>query len=100
MSAVLDNVLTVAFFIPVIRDLELMGIQVFPLWWSLLFSATYFGNFTIVASTANLTAVSILESRRVGTITFEDWLKYGPIFSIVPLLIALLILYLQIPLMI
>jgi len=95
LSSVLDNVLAVAFFIPVIKSLQLMGIDVTPLWWSMLFAATYFGNFTIVASTANITAVSILESRRAGKITFKDWMKYGPFFSIVPLMLALGILYIR-----
>jgi len=93
LSSVLDNVLAVAFFIPVIRNLEAMGVDVFPLWWSMLFAATYFGNFTIVASTANITAVSILESRGAGKITLKDWMKYGPLFTVAPLMLALGILY-------
>ncbi len=99
LSAVLDNVLTVAFFIPIIKYLEQMGVHVYPLWWGLLFASTYFGNFTVIASTANIVAVSLLEARKVGTVSFVDWLKYGPIFSVVPLAIALLLLWLQIPLM-
>lgn len=99
LSAVLDNVLTVAFFIPIIKYLEQMGVHVYPLWWGLLFAGTYFGNFTVIASTANIVAVSLLEARKVGTVSFVDWLKYGPIFSVVPLAIALLLLWLQIPLM-
>ena len=99
LSAFLDNVLTVAFFIPVINHLKEMGLNVYPLWWGLLFSGTYFGNFTIIASTANIVAVSLLESRKAGRITFMEWLKYGSLFSIIPILIASLLLYIQLPLM-
>jgi len=99
LSAFLDNVLTVAFFIPVINHLKEMGLNVYPLWWGLLFSGTYFGNFTIIASTANIVAVSLLESRKAGRITFMEWLKYGPIFSVIPIVIAFFLLYLQLPLM-
>lgn len=99
LSAFLDNVLTVALFIPVLHHLKEMGLNVYPLWWGLLFSGTYFGNFTIVASTANIVAVSLLESRKAGRITFMEWLKYGSLFSIIPIIIAFILLYLQLPLM-
>lgn len=96
LSAFLDNVLVVAFFISVVRELQAMGINAYSLWWGVLFAATYFGNATIIASTANIVAVSILESRKAGRITFIQWAKYGFIVSAISLLTALALLYVQI----
>jgi len=96
LSAFLDNVLVVAFFISVIRELQAMGVNVYSLWWGTLFAATYFGNATIIASTANIVAVSMLESRRAGRVTFIQWAKYGFIASAISLLAALALLYVQI----
>jgi len=98
LSAFLDNVLVVAFFISVVRELQAIGIEVYPLWWGILFAATHFGNATIIASTANIVAVSMLESRKAGRITFAQWAKYGLAVSAISLLTALILLYLQIPL--
>jgi len=95
LSAFLDNVLVVAFFISVIRELQMIGVEVYSLWWGTLFAATYFGNATIIASTANIVAVSMLESRRAGRITFLQWSKYGLIVSILSLSAALTLLYVQ-----
>lgn len=96
LSAFLDNVLTVAFFIPVIEHMAELGVDVFPLWWGLLFAGTYFGNLTTIASTANIVALGFLEARGLGNIDFTEWLKNGVYFSVFPLLVALLLLSLQI----
>jgi len=97
LSAFLDNVLVAAFFISVIRKLELAGVNVYPLWWSVLFAATYFGNATVIASTANIVAVSMLESRKAGRITFAEWVKYGLTVSVITLAVALALLCAQAP---
>lgn len=95
LSAILDNVLTVAFFIPVVKNLGNLGMNVYPLWWALLFSGTYVGNLTVIASTANIVSVGILEARKAGKISFATWIKYGLPFTMVPLTLALLLLLLR-----
>lgn len=99
ISALLDNVVTVALFASIIHHLASLGYNVYPLWWGILFGATFFGNATLIASTANIVAVGILEARKLGTISFFEWLKYGIIASFFSLSVALLLLYIQLPLM-
>lgn len=95
LSAVLDNVLTVAFLIPVVKGLGAYGVNVEPLWWALLFAGTYAGNATLIASTANIVAASLMEARRAGKVDFFKWIRYGIPFTALPLLLAVLLLILQ-----
>jgi len=99
LSAFMDNVLAVATFIPIILDLKLIGISTFPLWWGVLFAGTFFGNLTMIGSTANIVAIGMMERRKIGSVTFTQWIKPGIIASVVPLTIAILLLYFQIPIM-
>lgn len=99
LSAFMDNVLAVATFIPIIQDLQLLGVYSFPLWWGALFAGTFFGNLTIIGSTANIVGLGMIERRKVGHITFLQWIKAGVIVTLPTIGIALLLLYLQIPLM-
>jgi Na+/H+ antiporter NhaD/arsenite permease-like protein len=99
LSAFMDNVLAVATFIPVVQDLQSMGVYSFPLWWAALFAGTFFGNLTVIGSTANIVALGMIEKRKVGHITFFQWIKAGIIVTLPTISIALLLLYLQIPLM-
>lgn len=100
MTAVMDNVLAVATFIPIIKDMGDMGVPIFPLWWSVLFGSTLLGNLTIIGSTANIVAVGMLERRKLGAIGFLEWLKAGVLVAIPTLLIAHLLLFLQLKWMI
>jgi Na+/H+ antiporter NhaD/arsenite permease-like protein len=99
LTSVMDNVLAVATFIPIIKDIGAMGVNIFPLWWSILFGSTLLGNLTIIGSTANIVAAGLLEKRKVGEISFWEWLKVGMAIAIPGLLLAHLLLYLQLPLM-
>jgi len=99
LSAFLDNVLAVALFIPIVADLGALGVNVFPLWWGMLFAGTFFGNLTIIGSTANIVAVGMLERRKRGHIGFGEWIKAGAIVSFATLALASLLLILQLPLM-
>lgn len=99
MSAFMDNVLAVAMFTPIIKSLEAEGIYTFPLWWAMLFAGTFFGNLTLIGSTANIVAVGMLERERRTHITFLEWIKRGAIISIPTLATAILLIYLQIPIM-
>ncbi|MEX2725040.1 MAG: SLC13 family permease [Candidatus Freyarchaeota archaeon] len=99
LSSIIDNVLAISIIIPVIQELGSLGVATFPLWWSILFSSTLFGNLTMIGSTANMVAIGIIERRKLGNINFSQWIKPGLVASVPPLAIALLLLYLQIPLM-
>lgn len=95
LTSVMDNVLAVATFIPIIKDIGTMGVNIFPLWWSILFGSTLLGNLTIIGSTANIIAAGLLERRKLGEIDFMQWLKVGIAIAIPQLLIAHLLLLAQ-----
>lgn len=99
LTAVMDNVLAVATFIPIIKDIGAMGVNIFPLWWSILFGSTLLGNLTIIGSTANIVAAGLLERRKMGEISFGEWLKAGIAIAIPGLALAHLLLFLQLGLM-
>ena len=99
MGALMDNVLAVATFIPVVNDMTDLGIYNYPLWWGLLFGATFFGNLTLIGGTANIVALGMLERQKHAHIPLLQWIKPGALVSVPTLLVAMLLLYLQIPLM-
>jgi Na+/H+ antiporter NhaD/arsenite permease-like protein len=99
LSALMDNVLAVATLIPIVQDLSAQGMEVAALWWGLLFGGTFFGNVTMIGSTANIIAIGILERRRLGHVDFFAWLKPGLIVGVVTLLLASLWLWLQMSLL-
>ncbi len=95
LSAFLDNVPTVAAFIPIVLSLEKKGLEVYPLWWIILIAGCYAGNLTPLASAANIVALGILEKRNVK-ITFKDWLKMSVPPTIITFVLALAIILVQI----
>lgn len=99
LTSFLDNVLAVAIFMPVVTGLGEVGAYTFPLWWAMLFSGCFFGNATIIGSTANIVALGMLEREHLGQISFLEWAKYGAMIAFVTLLFAMVALYLQIPYM-
>jgi Na+/H+ antiporter NhaD/arsenite permease-like protein len=99
LSALMDNILGVATFIPIVNDMEELGVYNYPLWWGLLFAGTFFGNLTFIGSTANIVALGMLERQKHAHIELSQWIKPGALVSIPTLLIAMLLIYLQIPLM-
>ncbi|MDD5428383.1 MAG: SLC13 family permease [Candidatus Omnitrophica bacterium] len=76
-SAVLDNVVLVAAFIPIIQSFKLAGVDPQVLWWALLFGGCLGGNITLVGSTANIVALGILEKQKNIKITFLRWFGIG-----------------------
>jgi Na+/H+ antiporter NhaD/arsenite permease-like protein len=76
-----------------------LGVYNYPLWWGLLFAGTFFGNLTLIGSTANIVALGMLERQKRGHITLIEWIKPGALVSIPTLTVALILLYIQIPLM-
>ena len=99
LSALMDNILGVATFIPIVNDMEELGVYNYPLWWGLLFAGTFFGNLTFIGSTANIVALGMLERQKHSHIQLSQWIKPGALISIPTLLAAMLLVYLQIPLM-
>ncbi|RJP29555.1 MAG: hypothetical protein C4533_00750 [Candidatus Omnitrophota bacterium] len=74
-SSILDNVVLVAAFIPVIQSFQEINLQ--PLWWALLFGGCLGGNITIVGSTANIVALGILEKEQNIRMSFLKWFWIG-----------------------
>lgn len=91
-SALLDNVLAVATFIPVIQNILDQGMASDTLWWATLFGATLGGNATVIGSTANIVALSEIE--KAGGISFFGWMKYGIPITLVTLTPATILLLL------
>ena len=76
-SSVLDNVVLVAAFIPVVQGFEGLNINLQSLWWALLFGGCLGGNITLIGSTANIVAIGILEKEKRLKISFLDWFWVG-----------------------
>ena len=95
LTSVMDNVLAVATFIPIIKDIGAIGVNIFPLWWAILFGSTLLGNLTIIGSTANIVAAGSLERCKACQISFWEWLKVGIVIAIPGLALAHLLLFLQ-----
>jgi len=76
-SSILDNVVLVAAFIPVIQSFQSLNLNLQPLWWALLFGGCLGGNITLVGSTANIVALGILEKERNIRISFFRWFWVG-----------------------
>ncbi len=76
-SSILDNVVLVAAFIPVIQSFEGLNLNLQPLWWALLFGGCLGGNITLVGSTANIVAIGILEKEKNIHLTFFKWFWIG-----------------------
>ncbi|MFC1708980.1 SLC13 family permease [Candidatus Omnitrophota bacterium] len=85
-SSILDNVVLVAAFIPIIQSFQ--NVQLDSLWWALLFGGCLGGNITIVGSTANIIALGILEKERNIKISFLRWLSIGLIVGVVTLFVV------------
>lgn len=91
-SSILDNVVLVAAFIPVIQSFQALNLNLQPLWWALLFGGCFGGNITIVGSTANIVALGILEKEKNIHITFFRWFWVGLLVGTVTTCIVWLVL--------
>ncbi|MFP4472630.1 MAG: SLC13 family permease [Candidatus Omnitrophota bacterium] len=90
LSSGLDNVVTVASYVPIVKSLEAFHYNLKPLWWALLFGACYGGNITMIGSTANIVALGLLEKERNIKVTFAMWLKVGATVGLISMAIAYL----------
>jgi len=87
-SSILDNVVLVAAFIPIVQSFKDLGFALQPLWWALLFGGCIGCNITLVGSTANIVALGILEKERNIKITFFRWFGIGLVTSVVAITIV------------
>ncbi|MBN1527256.1 MAG: hypothetical protein JW919_06725 [Candidatus Omnitrophica bacterium] len=87
-SSMLDNVVLVATFIPIIQSFKALGSNMQPLWWALLFGGCLGGNITMIGSTANIVALGILEKERNVKMSFFRWFWVGLLVGLVTTLIA------------
>ncbi len=99
LTAFMDNVLAIATMIPVVQSMAEAGVYVYPIWWIMLIGGTYCGNATVIGSTANIVAAGFVEKRGYGSFSMLKWILLGTPISIVTFLLALAMLYLQIPAM-
>ena len=76
-SSILDNVVLVTAFIPVIQSFQGLNTSIEPLWWALLFGGCMGGNITLMGSTANIVALGILEKEKNVRMTFFRWFWVG-----------------------
>lgn len=82
-SSILDNVVLVTAFIPIVQSFKNLGFALQPLWWALLFGGCLGGNMTLVGSTANIIALGIIEKEKNIRITFFKWFWIGLILGII-----------------
>lgn len=88
-SSIVDNVVVVASFIPIIQSFQqFSAVFVRKLWWALLFGGCFGGNITLIGSTANIVALGLLEKERKIKIKFFQWLWIGLIVGVVTTAIA------------
>ncbi len=87
-SSILDNVVLVAAFIPVVQSLQGLSGGSQQLWWALLFGGCLGGNITLVGSTANIVALGILEKEKKIHIGFFRWFGIGLTVGVVTTAIA------------
>jgi len=93
LTSVLDNVLAIATFIPIIGDLKALGLDTTSCWWGMLFGGTLLGNMTIIGSTANIVAIGMLERRGLGAISMKEWILPGAIVSLSTGILATVLLW-------
>lgn len=86
-SAFVDNVVFVAAFSPIIKEMA-HTLPSMPLWWALLFGACFGGNITMIGSTANIVALGMLEKHSKTHVSFFAWLKIGLLCALVTCLIV------------
>lgn len=92
LSSCVDNVVAVAAYVPIIQSLEASDPGMKSLWWALLFGACYGGNVTLIGSTANIVAISMLDKEKGIKIDFMQWFKIGSVVGMVTIFISLLAL--------
>ncbi len=92
-SSVMDNVVIVVAFIPIIHSFHSLGTGLEAFWWALLFGGCLGGNITLVGSTANIVAIGILEKEKHIKIKFMEWLGIGLVVGLMTTAVAWIVLF-------
>lgn len=92
LSSVLDNIVVVASYIPIVFNLKPTSDIVQKFWWAILFGGCFGGNITMIGSTANIIALGMLEKKFNLKVNFFYWFKTGLIVGCVTMLVALIVL--------
>jgi Na+/H+ antiporter NhaD/arsenite permease-like protein len=94
VSSVMDNVVLVAAFLPIVASLtdSIGGNPI--LYWALLAGGCFGGNITMVGSTANIVSLGILEKRAKYHMTFRKWIGIGLWGGLLPMAVATIMLLL------
>lgn len=93
LSSILDNVVVVASYIPVVFNLHrTISAETSTFWWAILFGGCFGGNITLIGSTANIIALGMLEKKYNTKIKFFDWIKVGIIVGLATMIISYLFL--------
>lgn len=87
ISALVDNIPFTIAVIPIILQLENLGVQTTPLWWALALGAGFGGNGTPIGATANVITVN-LSAKTHTPITTRIWLRAGLPVMLVTCLVA------------
>lgn len=95
LSSVLDNVVVVASYIPVVSNLKTLAKTNSSFWWSILFGGCFGGNITLIGSTANIIALGMLEKKYKTKINFFEWFKIGLLVGISTMLVSFIWLMLR-----
>jgi Na+/H+ antiporter NhaD/arsenite permease-like protein len=77
LGGFVDNIPVAATLIPIVRTLEAQGLEVDPLWWTLIIAANLSGNATPVGSISSVIALSALEKERGIKIGWGEFMKVG-----------------------
>ncbi|WP_138495319.1 ArsB/NhaD family transporter [Paenibacillus pinistramenti] len=94
-SAFLDNIPFVATMIPLIQDMNQLGVHpIEPLWWSLSLGACLGGNGTLIGASANLIAAG-LSAKEDEPIRFLTFLKYGFPLMLISVALSAAYIYLR-----
>ena len=88
LSSILDNVVVVASYVPIVKGLHMFSSNSAPVWWAILFGACFGGNITMIGSTANIVALGILEKKLNVKIAFSQWLKVGLLVGFLSMLVS------------
>jgi len=97
LSGTIDNVPLIAGVIPVVSRLGEAGIDVYALWWTILFAGCFGGNLTMVGSTANIVAIGLLEKREPKSFSMREWIGLGILVSFSTVLLAQMVILLRNP---
>lgn len=93
LSSVLDNVVVVASYIPIVNSLKKIIANTSSFWWSVLWGGCFGGNITMIGSTANIIALGLLEKHYRIKINFFEWLKAGLTVGFLTILISYVFLF-------